>query len=300
MVIDQAIRELITKATNTSLYGFNKSGRPENFLDSGSQARFLKPSPTPSRKASPSPSREGRRTPKLPRKQLNDEPAKRREVPDPVQSSSPPDPDSEEEIYDQIASNSPIHMNRSKSPAPVEGIYDLPKLVMKHASLDDWNKRPIIPKASPSKSKSMDPQKSRYIPIDIHLRHQSAPVPTASARPLDERHPILDFESHRRLIANEPWYFGEMSSQEAAKLMNNTGDFLVRESSRNKGQFVLTVRNAEHVIHLNLLDDDGSIKNETWSFRNVKEFIDYHIRSKDNIANKNNEKYFLGQPVKKP
>ncbi len=96
-------------------------------------------------------------------------------------------------------------------------------------------------------------------------------------------------------LENERWYGGRMNSDEAAKLLTNAGDFLVRESTSTKGQFVLTVRNAKQVIHLNLLGKDGSIKNKTRSFKSIKEFIDYHTGTKNYIVI-GDEKYFLGQP----
>jgi hypothetical protein len=135
-----------------------------------------------------------------------------------------------------------------------------------------------------------------FLSIEL-LKNPSVSSADIKGAALDE--PLSSFETQKRELEKEPWYFGAMNRVEAAELMNTAGDFLVRESSRKKGQFVLTVRNEDRVKHLNLLDEDGMVVNRTMSFESVKELIDYHIKTKDYIVI-DGEKYFLGQPAKNP
>jgi hypothetical protein len=265
-----------------------------------------KPSPTTSRNASPSPSRNESPPPKLPEKKKAA--GKFRKVPAPDQSqyrpkcqTPPPDQlldpkqpspssDSEEDLYDKFSLGQKIGSESRDPDLEEEEIYDNPdasKLDVQHVSENFDTKGPErVPEIPRPKSKSLEPEEDF-----------DAPSPRTPSPDLDD--PFSSFETQKRELENEPWYFGEMNSQEATKSVISVGDFLVRESSRKKGQFVLTVRNADRVKHLNLLDEDGMVVNETRSFESVKEFIDYHIKTKDYIVI-GAEKYFLGQPIENP
>jgi hypothetical protein len=234
--------------------------------------------------------------------------------------------DSEESFYDYVPETvgfedqvNPIFLANQKTGwqseylvTGQEKIYDQPdqsKLDVQHDSgepINEWN----IKEPEKSRPESTSTVTRQTLPVSHEYRDyrsKSGPVSFAASAGISEApEPSdtesdpepgapLDFETQKRQIRNERWYFGAMDSGKAADLMNNAGDFLVRDSSRKKGQFVLTVRNANRVKHLNLLDEDGSIKNKTKSFKSVKEFIDYHTSTKDYIVS--GEKYFLGQPA---
>jgi hypothetical protein len=209
---------------------------------------------------------------------------------DHAKQPSPP-PDSEEGLYDTF---SPDHKIGSVSSAPEENIYEDDNIYEDEENIYDNPDASKLDVQQVSKKpvNTLDVQESI---VRSSLRKSLVPEEDFdTANISDPEDPPSSVDAQKRDIENEPWYFGGLSSQKAADLMNNAGDFLVRESSRTKGQFVLTVRNADRVKHLNLLDEDGKVVNETRSFESVKEFIDYHIKTKDYIVI-GAEKYFLGQ-----
>lgn len=57
----------------------------------------------------------------------------------------------------------------------------------------------------------------------------------------------------------EPWYHGAISRAESEKLLARDGDFLVRESRGQRGQFVLTGLQAGQGRHLLLIDPHGVV-----------------------------------------
>ena len=57
----------------------------------------------------------------------------------------------------------------------------------------------------------------------------------------------------------EPWFHGSMSRKESEQLLTQDGDFLVRESSSTKGQFVLSGLQDGQFKHLLLVDPNGVV-----------------------------------------
>jgi len=57
----------------------------------------------------------------------------------------------------------------------------------------------------------------------------------------------------------EPWFHGSISRKESEQLLTQDGDFLVRESSTSKGQFVLSGLQDGQFKHLLLVDPNGVV-----------------------------------------
>ncbi|XP_019513054.1 PREDICTED: SHC-transforming protein 2 isoform X6 [Hipposideros armiger] len=74
--------------------------------------------------------------------------------------------------------------------------------------------------------------------------------------PPTRRAPIAPTEEQLR---QEPWYHGQMSRRTAEKLLRADGDFLVRDSVTNPGQYVLTGMHAGQPKHLLLVDPEGVV-----------------------------------------
>ena len=55
------------------------------------------------------------------------------------------------------------------------------------------------------------------------------------------------------------WFHGQMSRQDAENLLVRDGDFLVRESTTNPGQYVLTGLQNGYPKHLLLIDPAGMV-----------------------------------------
>lgn len=89
----------------------------------------------------------------------------------------------------------------------------------------------------------------------------AAPLPVEDQwpSPPTRRAPIAPTEEQLR---QEPWYHGQMSRRAAEKLLRADGDFLVRDSVTNPGQYVLTGMHAGQPKHLLLVDPEGVV---SWS-----------------------------------
>ncbi|GCB84965.1 hypothetical protein scyTo_0025689, partial [Scyliorhinus torazame] len=58
-------------------------------------------------------------------------------------------------------------------------------------------------------------------------------------------------------LKQQSWYHGKISRKVAEKLLVMDGDFLVRESLTNPGQYVLTGMHNCQAKHLLLVDPEG-------------------------------------------
>lgn len=87
----------------------------------------------------------------------------------------------------------------------------------------------------------------------------AAPLPLEDQwpSPPTRRAPIAPTEEQLR---QEPWYHGQMSRRAAEKLLRADGDFLVRDSVTNPGQYVLTGMHAGQPKHLLLVDPEGVVR----------------------------------------
>lgn len=64
---------------------------------------------------------------------------------------------------------------------------------------------------------------------------------------------------HLAQLQNEIWFHGQISRAEAEKLLENDGDFLVRESPNSEAQFVLSGMQDNTKKHLLLIDPEGVV-----------------------------------------
>lgn len=60
-------------------------------------------------------------------------------------------------------------------------------------------------------------------------------------------------------LRRETWYHSRMSRRDAERLLIRDGDFLVRESTTNPGQYVLTGMHCGLPKHLLLVDPEGVV-----------------------------------------
>uniref|UniRef100_A0A8C9TBI8 SH2 domain-containing protein n=1 Tax=Scleropages formosus TaxID=113540 RepID=A0A8C9TBI8_SCLFO len=74
--------------------------------------------------------------------------------------------------------------------------------------------------------------------------------------PPRRRAPIAPTEEQLR---REAWYHGRMSRRDAERLLARDGDFLVRDSATNPGQYVLTGMHCGLPKHLLLVDPEGVV-----------------------------------------
>lgn len=74
--------------------------------------------------------------------------------------------------------------------------------------------------------------------------------------PPRRRAPVAPNEEQLR---REAWYHSRMSRRDAEKVLVRDGDFLVRESTTNPGQYVLTGMHCGLPKHLLLVDPEGVV-----------------------------------------
>ncbi|XP_030832175.1 SHC-transforming protein 3 isoform X3 [Strongylocentrotus purpuratus] len=77
-------------------------------------------------------------------------------------------------------------------------------------------------------------------------------------------------------LYNEEWFHGPMSRKEGEPLLSNDGDFLVRESTTAKDQYVLSGMQNGTPKHLLLVDPQGKVRTKDKEFDSVSHLINYH------------------------
>uniref|UniRef100_A0A8D2KRX3 SHC-transforming protein 2 n=1 Tax=Varanus komodoensis TaxID=61221 RepID=A0A8D2KRX3_VARKO len=85
-------------------------------------------------------------------------------------------------------------------------------------------------------------------------------------------------------LKQEPWYHGKMSRRDAERLLQADGDFLVRDSVTNPGQYVLTGMHGGQPKHLLLVDPEGVVRTKDALFESISHLINYHVQNEQPIV----------------
>ncbi|XP_023376245.1 SHC-transforming protein 2 [Pteropus vampyrus] len=127
----------------------------------------------------------------------------------------------------------------------------------------------------------------------------AAPLPSEDQwpSPPTRRAPIAPTEEQLR---QEPWYHGQMSRRAAEKLLRADGDFLVRDSVTNPGQYVLTGMHAGQPKHLLLVDPEGVVRTKDVLFESISHLIDYHLQNGQPIVAAESELHLRGVVKREP
>ncbi|XP_004632959.1 SHC-transforming protein 2, partial [Octodon degus] len=115
--------------------------------------------------------------------------------------------------------------------------------------------------------------------------------------PPTRRAPIAPTEEQLR---QEPWYHGRMSRRAAERLLRADGDFLVRDSVTNPGQYVLTGMHAGQPKHLLLVDPEGVVRTKDVLFESISHLIDYHLQNGQPIVAAESELHLRGVVAREP
>ncbi|XP_023699325.1 SHC-transforming protein 2 isoform X1 [Paramormyrops kingsleyae] len=110
--------------------------------------------------------------------------------------------------------------------------------------------------------------------------HEASGAPVLEEQwpsPPRRRAPIAPTEEQ---LCREPWYHGRMSRRDAEKLLARDGDFLVRDSATNPGQYVLTGMHCGLPKHLLLVDPEGVVRTKDMLFESINHLINYHLKNK--------------------
>ncbi|XP_040916192.1 tyrosine-protein kinase Lck [Toxotes jaculatrix] len=96
-------------------------------------------------------------------------------------------------------------------------------------------------------------------------------------------------------VETEPWFFKNISRNEAMRLLlapgNTQGSFLIRESETTPGSYALSVRDLDHntgdeVKHYKIrnMDNGGFYISAKISFNSLKELVQHHSRETDGLC----------------
>ncbi|XP_074649704.1 SHC-transforming protein 1-like [Tubulanus polymorphus] len=77
-------------------------------------------------------------------------------------------------------------------------------------------------------------------------------------------------------VEHEEWFHGPLTRKQAEELLKKSGDFLVRESTTTKGQYVLTGLQNGKVKHLLLVDPQGVVRTKDRTFDSVNHLVSFH------------------------
>ncbi|XP_064227288.1 SHC-transforming protein 2 isoform X1 [Aotus nancymaae] len=160
---------------------------------------------------------------------------------------------------------------------------------------------PLQPKDSPKK----DLFDMRPFEDALKLHECSAAAGTAAPLPLEDqwpspptrRAPVAPTEEQLR---QEPWYHGRMSRRAAERLLRADGDFLVRDSITNPGQYVLTGMHAGRPKHLLLVDPEGAVRTKDVLFESISHLIDHHLQNGQPIVAAESELHLRGVVSREP
>uniref|UniRef100_A0A2K5WSF8 SHC-transforming protein 2 n=1 Tax=Macaca fascicularis TaxID=9541 RepID=A0A2K5WSF8_MACFA len=127
----------------------------------------------------------------------------------------------------------------------------------------------------------------------------AAPLPLEDQwpSPPTRRAPVAPTEEQLR---QEPWYHGRMSRRAAERMLRADGDFLVRDSVTNPGQYVLTGMHAGQPKHLLLVDPEGVVRTKDVLFESISHLIDHHLQNGQPIVAAESELHLRGVVSREP
>ncbi|NXY78666.1 SHC2 protein, partial [Glareola pratincola] len=109
----------------------------------------------------------------------------------------------------------------------------------------------------------------------------SPPIEDQWPSPPTRKAPVAPTEEQLR---REPWYHGKMSRRDAERLLQTDGDFLVRDSLTNPGQYVLTGMHSGQPKHLLLVDPEGVVRTKDVLFESISHLISHHRQNEQPIV----------------
>ncbi|NXM23885.1 SHC2 protein, partial [Oxyruncus cristatus] len=109
----------------------------------------------------------------------------------------------------------------------------------------------------------------------------SPPIEDQWPSPPTRKAPVAPTEEQLR---REPWYHGKMSRRDAERLLQVDGDFLVRDSLTNPGQYVLTGMHSGQPKHLLLVDPEGVVRTKDVLFESISHLISHHRQNEQPIV----------------
>ncbi|XP_033634439.1 SHC-transforming protein 1-like [Asterias rubens] len=124
---------------------------------------------------------------------------------------------------------------------------------------------PPPPTHKPPPPPGANPTTSPRDPPPRNGQPSKVPPPSSAAQP-----PV------KKTIRDEEWFHGPMTRKIGEALLEEDGEFLVRESTTTPGQYVLSGMLNGQPKHLLLVDPQGRVRTKDKEFESVSHLIDYH------------------------
>ncbi|CAD6184649.1 unnamed protein product [Caenorhabditis auriculariae] len=135
-------------------------------------------------------------------------------------------------------------------------------------------------------------------PARIGMERSSETTPRPSLAGYSEVPPPYDPSMDN--LMEQPWYHGVMSREEAHKLLKNEGEFLVRQSNRSPGQYILSgLREQKQPKHLILLDQNKQVRTRERIFPTIESLIDFHVKNRVAVVSEGSTLHLL-YPISAP
>lgn len=180
---------------------------------------------------------------------------------------------------------------------PEEGVYNTPDAVYDEtgdligiSGSSSPRPQPPLP-PPPSSSVHADPVPfSPKFDDGIYMDANSSDLKTVAKSPARaEPDPLAS-------LPQQKYFHGTMSRVEAEAMLMADGEFLIRESTKKTGQYVLTGMAASKPQHLLLMDKEGKVKSKDREFESVPHLIKHFVESKLPLVIGNSQ-VFLKKPV---
>ncbi|EDV51190.1 SHC-transforming protein 4 [Drosophila erecta] len=107
------------------------------------------------------------------------------------------------------------------------------------------------------------------------------------------------FDGPQCPLTAEVWFHAGISRPISERLLQQDGDFLVRESQGKRGQYVLTGLEGKTPKHLLLIDPEGVVRTKDRIFDSISHLINYHWAHALPIISEDSE-LVLRNPVRRP
>ncbi|EDO46120.1 predicted protein [Nematostella vectensis] len=158
---------------------------------------------------------------------------------------------------------------------PLAGASTDPRLP---ARMDSLSRDDDIPEYHNPETRFSSPPQPTHAPknlMDDDIPEYHNPE-TQFSLPLSVHAPVASTRSSSFMRAKD-WYHGPISRGEAELLLEDEGDFLVRESKSQPGQYVLSGIKDKQARHLLLVDPQGQVRTRDKVFENVDQLISFHL-----------------------
>jgi SHC-transforming protein 1 len=188
-------------------------------------------------------------------------------IPTTVQDSRRPD---EVEYYNDLPGKTPPEFS------PVQKSRNHKESV--GSNLIDFNSD--LPSSQHSRHPSQHfQQEPEYVNGDIPNPRKSSNRDPFDMSPFATNPPTNIPDVIKAQLEQEEWYHGAVSREAAERLLQNNGEFLVRDSGNTPGQYVLSGMQNNSKKHLLLVDPNGIVRTKDRTFDSVSHLINYHRES---------------------